>query len=297
MKTCLCCHLLLRRGSFFGYTLEVMGVDLHKFSVLRIPVLQHSLTDRTSCHFHVFLNIAINLLFLFDRIDLLQAHKSHVASLWEFAIWIINVGNTTTHSCTKVTSCLTQYHEISTRHVLGTVVASTFNNSQGTRVPHAKAFASLTAEECLARGGSIETNISDNNVIFRDKSIINDLLGGEYSNFTSRESLPSVIIGIALHRHCNSLSKGECKRLTSMTLHLDLDCVIRQTLLPKTLGDFVREHGTTRAVQIGNVLLEHYGGSILKRLPRLFDKDIVLRLVEAMVLRIQVAYTSGGVEF
>mmetsp|Transcript_31062 Transcript_31062/g.56348 ORF Transcript_31062/g.56348 Transcript_31062/m.56348 type:complete len:205 (+) Transcript_31062:268-882(+) len=204
----------------------------------------------------MFLDEAVNLLFLFNRINFLQPHESHVASPGELAIWIIHIGNPAAHSCTKVSSRFTQYDKISARHVLGTVVTGTLDYSQGTRISHTKALACFSSEECLTSGSSVETNISNDHIVFSDKTIINNFLGWEYCDLSSREALSSVIIRITFHRYSNSFCKGKCKRLACMTLHLNLDRVIRQAFLSITLGDFIGEHGTTCTVQIGNLLVK-----------------------------------------
>ena len=47
-------------------------------------------------------------------------------------VGVVDVGHTTTHASSEVTTGLAQHNHASASHILAAVVASTFNHSDGT---------------------------------------------------------------------------------------------------------------------------------------------------------------------
>mmetsp|Transcript_27113 Transcript_27113/g.45199 ORF Transcript_27113/g.45199 Transcript_27113/m.45199 type:complete len:309 (-) Transcript_27113:926-1852(-) len=245
----------------------------------------------------MLLDVLVNFFLLFFCINHLQTYQTHVAPCWEVAIWIVNVGNSTTHSSSKVAARLGQAHHGTASHVFATMVTETFDDCQGTRVADAETLASLTTEEGLTSGGSIQTDVTDNNVFFWNKTTSNDFWGWEDGNLSSREALACVVIGVTLHCHGNTLGQGEAHTLTTVSLKFDLDGIVRKTVLTVLCGYIVRQHSSRCAIEVGDFALDK---NLLASFQRGFsqgNKFIVLSMIQSMVLSGQVADTRRGVEF
>src|SRR5688500_9749463 len=77
-----------------------------------------------------------------------------------------------THTCSKVTSCLTDYHDRTTSHVFTTMIANTFYHGCSTGVAYCKPFTSNAAEIHFTANGAIEYGITNNDVVFCDDRTI-----------------------------------------------------------------------------------------------------------------------------
>src|SRR5690606_21597150 len=78
-----------------------------------------------------------------------------VTVVTEVSCDIINPGNTTTHSGSEVTSGFTKNQGVPASHVFTTVIAYTFYNCSGSRVPYGKTFARHTVDEQVPGSGAV----------------------------------------------------------------------------------------------------------------------------------------------
>jgi hypothetical protein len=77
-----------------------------------------------------------------------------------------DIGNTTRHTSGKVAASRAKHKHATTSHVLAAVVTHTLNNSGSTRVPNGKTLSSYTAEKASAARGTVQTDVTDEDVLF-----------------------------------------------------------------------------------------------------------------------------------
>mmetsp|Transcript_25073 Transcript_25073/g.71595 ORF Transcript_25073/g.71595 Transcript_25073/m.71595 type:complete len:271 (-) Transcript_25073:2963-3775(-) len=133
-------------------------------------------------------------------------------------------------------------------------------------------------------------------MLLGNESSVNDVLGRCHGNLSARQSLSSVIVGISLDVHRDTLCKSEAERLTSMSINVYSDSVVGQAILAISGGNFVRKHSTKCAVSVLRIFMDDYWCSLLKRVHCLLDQNIILGNVKPVVLTLQVANSSIGVE-
>ena len=131
-----------------------------------VPVVEHGAGELTACIEIMLADELVQLLAVGAVLDKVDFHHIHVAEVVEVVVLVPYVGHTATHTCGKVAARLAEHYHASACHVLATVVASTLDDSDGTRVAHTEAFAYLTVDIQLARCGSIESSIAGDDVVF-----------------------------------------------------------------------------------------------------------------------------------
>ena len=115
-----------------------------------VPVVEHGAGEFTAGIEIVLADELVQLLAVCAVLDEIDFHHVHVAEVVEVVVLVPYIGYTTTHTSGKVTTCLTEHYHASACHVLAAVVASTLDDSNGTRVAYSEAFAYLTIDIQLA---------------------------------------------------------------------------------------------------------------------------------------------------
>mmetsp|Transcript_38156 Transcript_38156/g.88810 ORF Transcript_38156/g.88810 Transcript_38156/m.88810 type:complete len:310 (+) Transcript_38156:142-1071(+) len=269
---------------------------LHKMSYSCVKIIQHFLSHRASCMIHMFLNEPPQQLLVFQIINIIQPHQSHITPFREFSIRVIDVGNAPTHASSKVTTRFTKTDEISPRHILRAMISNPLHHGGGPRVTHTKAFPSNASEECFASGSPKEGNIAYNHVVLWNKAIMDNLLGRIDRDLASAETLASAIIGISLHFHEDTLGQGKCKTLTRMSLQFDVYSLVWQSITAMQGGDLVGKHGATGTVEVGNVALNGNRSFVFQGILSTFNEHVVLGHVDTMILGGSIFYACTWVE-
>ena len=127
-------------------------------------------------------------------LNLVQVHLAAVAVVGERAVGVVHVGDPAGHSRGEVAAGGPENHRVPARHVLATVVAHALDHGSGARVADAEALGSHPAEERLARGGSVERDVTDDDGLVRVKG---GGRGGLDDDVAAAEALADVIVGVA----------------------------------------------------------------------------------------------------
>ena len=156
---------------------------------------------------------------------------------------VVDVCDATTHAGSEVAPGLAQYHHTATGHILATVVAGTLNHGDGTRVTHTEALTHLTVDIELAAGGTIESRISGNDVLF-GFVVIAPAGWRQDRDTATTESLAEIVVGLAFQTDVQPFRGEGTKTLACRPLELNLDRGIGQSLFAVLLGDDATEHRT-----------------------------------------------------
>ena len=208
-----------------------------------MPVVEHTPCEGTAC---VQIVLADELEQFLPRNTVLyerELYHIHITEVVEGMIRVVDVCDAATHAGSEVAPSLAQYHHTATSHILATVVAGTFNHGDGTRVAHTEALAHLTVDIEFAAGGTIESRISGNDVLFG--FVVIAPAGRRQDRDTpTTESLAEIVVGLAFQTDVQPFHGEGTKALACRPLELNLDRGIGQSLFTVLLGDDTTEHRT-----------------------------------------------------
>src|SRR5882762_1936240 len=103
----------------------------------------------------------------FTRIgDFAELNHSHVDLRCKSVRCVKNVRNSSAHAGSEVSTGGAENHHSSSSHILATMITSTFDNRIHTRIPHGESFSGDSTNKSFARSRSIETDISDDDILF-----------------------------------------------------------------------------------------------------------------------------------
>ena len=184
-------HLLL-----FEHPFVLDGYYLDEVFDIAMPVVEHTPCEGTAC---VQIVLADELEQFLPRNTVLyerELYHIHIAEVVEGMVRVVDVCDATTHAGSEVAPSLAQYHHTATSHILATVVAGTFNYGDGTRVTHTEALAHLTVDIEFAAGGTIESCVSGNDVLF-GFVVIAPAGRRQDRDTATTESLAEIVVGLA----------------------------------------------------------------------------------------------------
>jgi hypothetical protein len=145
---------------------------------------------------------------------------------------------------------------LSACHVFTTVIAvgvasrneNRFHHCIYTRVADAEPFACHAVDVDFAAGGSVESDITDDDVFGSDKGRFGR---GVEDNFTAAESFADVVVGIAFEFEGDSLGDKCAEAFSSTTLEVEMNGIFGESV-PMFFGDFVTEDVTDGAVDVAD---------------------------------------------
>src|SRR5690606_30649919 len=146
--------------------------------------------------------------------------------------------------CVAAVHCAHENHGAA-RHVVAPVVAYAFYNSAGTGVTHSKAFAGDAVEVGCTRQSTIKHGIAHDDVV---RAVATEVVGRAHDNAATGQAFAHVVIGFAHQIQGDALSQESAKALARRAFALNVQAVVRQTLMTVFLGEYAREHGTDAAV-------------------------------------------------
>src|SRR5947208_9564453 len=149
------------------------------------------------------------------------------ALLGEITFLVEDIGNAATHSGREISAARAKHHDQAVSHVFAAVVADSLHNRGRTGIADGEALACNAAEESLAASGTIEHDITDQNIFFRSKA---RLLRRIHDQPATGESFANVVIGIALERHRHALSEKCAEALAGGTVELDANRIVWQSV-------------------------------------------------------------------
>jgi hypothetical protein len=117
------------------------------------------------------------------------------------------------------------------------MVTYSFNDSGSSRVSNSKAFSSDTAEEACTAGGTVQTGVADDDVFL---GFVSSTTRRVDDKTTTRQALADVVVGITLKFKCDTRGKVGTERLTSGTLDVGVNGILRETFSTVTTADLVR---------------------------------------------------------
>ena len=164
-----------------------------------------------------------------------------------------DIGDTTRHTGSEVTACLTQHNHTTACHILTTVVTCALDNCDGTRVTYAEALTYLTVDIQLSARSTIESGITCDDVIL---GIEVRTHGRKDSDTSATESLGEIVVGLTLQFEGDAFRQECSERLTSRALELHVDGLVVQTFLTIFHGYRTSQHGTNGTVGILDGIVE-----------------------------------------
>src|SRR5207253_7188119 len=124
-------------------------------------------------------------------------------------------------------------------HVFASVIAYAFYNSRDAGVSHCKSLACHSVEERFAACGSVQYNISDQNVFLGQEG---GSLRRIHDHSATREALAHVVVRIAFERQRNPLGEKCSEALASRTGEMKTDGVVGQSLRSIALCNLAAQH-------------------------------------------------------
>src|ERR1700742_72651 len=113
----------------------------------------------------------------------------------EVAILVEDPGETARHTRAEVEACRSQDDRQTARHVFAAVVADTLDNRQSPRIADGEAFSGAAGGKESAAGGSVESNVAQDDVEFRLES--SPALSAK-DDLAARKPLAHEVVGHAL---------------------------------------------------------------------------------------------------
>ena len=140
-----------------------------------------------------------------------KLYHFHVTEVIEVTVFIPYVSNSPTHTCSKVTSGLTQYDYSSASHILTAMVAYSFYYRNGSRVTYGKTFTYATIDIHLSTCGTIQQGITSDYVVFGQEITSYRRL---YRNMSSAQALAQVIIRFTFQLEADPMWKESTETLS-----------------------------------------------------------------------------------
>ena len=104
------------------------------------------------------------------RLERFEIHAGTVAARRaEFAGFIQHIGDASGHAGGEIPARWPKHNDGSPRHILAAVIAHSFDDGRGSRIPHGESLAGHAVEKGLAAGGAIQDHIADDDAFFRAK--------------------------------------------------------------------------------------------------------------------------------
>ena len=100
------------------------------------------------------------------KVDL---HHVHITEVVEVVVLVPYVCDTTRHTCSEITSSLSEHNHTTTGHIFAAVVAGTLDDSDSTRVAHSESLAHLTVDVELTACCSIKTSVTGYDIVLGGK--------------------------------------------------------------------------------------------------------------------------------
>ena len=124
-------------------------------------------------------------------------HHIHVAEVVEGVVWIIDISHAATHACCEVPARLSEDNDTPAGHVFATMVACSFDDSNGSTVSHCKTFSHTTVDIKFAARSAIKTSVASDDVILGDKATVYSGVRRQDADASSAQSFAEVVVGLA----------------------------------------------------------------------------------------------------
>jgi hypothetical protein len=221
---------------------------LHKLRHHLIPICQNCDRFLTLGILGMFLDRTPQLPNLFRIAKSFQAHHLGIAARRKITLLVENISNTATHPRREIASSGAEDDDLSACHVFTATIADRFYHCIYTRVTNAEPFACHAVDVDFAAGGSVESDVADDDVFGGDESGFGR---GIEDDFTAAESFADVVVGIAFEFECDSFGDKCAEALSGTTLEFQVDGIFRESV-PVFFGDFVTQDGTDGAVDVAD---------------------------------------------
>src|SRR5262249_23492868 len=151
------------------------------------------------------------------------------------------------HACGKVTPRRAKHGHPASGHVFAPVVTHGLDDRVDAGVADGEAFARHAADEHFAARSPVKSHVANDNVLLRHKGGAGRRI---QNDFSARQSLAEVIVGVALKREGHATRHESTKALARAALEGDLDRVFGQTFGTVAAGDFAADDGAYDAVDV-----------------------------------------------
>ena len=176
-----------------------------------------------------------------------QGYHLFIASPRKLAFLIEHVSNAAGHSSGEISSRRTKHDYASTSHVFASVIANSFNHGRSSTVPHTETFARCAADVGFATRRAIESDVTDNHILFRDERCFARRVD---NNLAARKSFAEVIVGVAFQAKRHAARHERAKTLAGRTVEVQTNCVFRKSVWPMASGDFAANHRSHRSIHV-----------------------------------------------
>src|SRR5690554_3016818 len=121
------------------------------------------------------------------------------------------------------------------------MIAQALYNTRRSRVSYGEAFTRLPVHKQSSRGCSIQGNVSNDNIF---TGIVQTILSRVNSQLSSRQALANIIVRLTLQFKRQSFCCKSTKTLTCVSVKLEINGVIGQSLRPVNLRHLIRQERT-----------------------------------------------------
>mmetsp|Transcript_20318 Transcript_20318/g.23548 ORF Transcript_20318/g.23548 Transcript_20318/m.23548 type:complete len:223 (-) Transcript_20318:283-951(-) len=166
-------------------------VNLPEITYFVLPVAKNSFSLLTSSLLEMSLNHGFQLCFTFITYKSLRFHNLYVETLGKLIIWVVEITDTTGHTCTYVSSYISKRNDNSTGHVFTAVITGTLGDSKCTTITNSETLSSSSISMEISTSCSIKTGISYNTGFRCDEASV---LIWDDNNFSAMHSFSNVVI-------------------------------------------------------------------------------------------------------
>src|SRR5262249_51789735 len=129
---------------------------------------------------------------------------------------------------------------------------------------------------------AVQGHVAGDNVHLRRES---SLLRRIYQELPARETLPEVVIRVALERQGDAAGNKCSEALPGRAEAVHADCVVGQTFATPAARHFVSEPCADCAMDVTDAARVRHGATVLECLAARLDEPVVKRLLEPVILR------------
>src|SRR5262249_33033126 len=165
------------------------------------------------------------------------------------------------------------------------------DDRDGAGIAHRKALAGNAAEITFPLNRTVEHRVADNDRFLRHDSGVRR---GPDNDFTAREALADVIVGVAFELEGHAARKPSAETLARGAGEPDVDRVGRTALVRVAFGDLAGEHRARRPVRIADRGDDPDGRAAIERRLRVCDQLTVENVADFMILTLAIVDRHAG---
>ena len=152
-----------------------------------------------------------------------------------------------------------------------------------TGVPHGEPLTDGAADERLTTGGTEQDHVAADDVVFGEESL-RCAFGGTQHDPATGQTLADIVVGVAVHPQRDTARQERTEAIAGRAVEGDVDGAVRQAFAAIGFRHLMAQHGSDRAVGIGDLHRELHRRTRIQGLPASDDQLLIQSLVQTVIL-------------